>query len=489
MQKRFSPLNALDFKPDRPYISRKRHPFNDKRRHCTWIKLSDRLFQGGSSAINRISRNRAESAQFYRFLSNPQVGLEELIYMNCQVKAEVLEDKHVLVLGDTSSWNLKSHIGRIQDSERLGVLEDNKTPGFMSHVHLAIDAVSEDVLGIADVLLWCRLKSRGKRPSSYMQNWEDKESYKWPLGIDNASAALQKASCRTFVLDRDADNYDLFLKFHTEGKDDFVIRSRWDRQVQCQGQEQIMSSCVEQGPALGTYEISLPALDHYSSTSGKRVKRKARKTTIEVRAALIGILPPSTPLHPGGPVLPLYLVQAREVSLSSDAKEEPILWRLVTSHPVTTFEQAKDIIRYYLLRWIIEQLFRTAKTQGFDLEATQLETFDAIQRQTVMVLHAAAKVLQLVYARDKFNAQPIEEVFNHQERTVLGKINQQYQGTTDKQKNPYPESKTSWATWIVARLGGWKGYQSQRPPGPITIKRGLDKFATFIEAYNFFDSS
>lgn len=25
-------------------------------------------------------------------------------------------------------------------------------------------------------------------------------------------------------------------------------------------------------------------------------------------------------------------------------------------------------------------------------------------------------------------------------------------------------------------MGGWKGYTSQRPPGPITLKRGLDSF-------------
>lgn len=45
-----------------------------------------------------------------------------------------------------------------------------------------------------------------------------------------------------------------------------------------------------------------------------------------------------------------------------------------------------------------------------------------------------------------------------------------------KPKNPFPLHSLAWATWIIARLGGWKGYQPQTLPGPITIKRGLQAF-------------
>ena len=129
------------------------------------------------------------------------------------------------------------------------------------------------------------------------------------------------------------------------------------------------------------------------------------------------------------------------------------------------------------------------KTKGFNLEATELETFNGILRQTLMAYGAATKVLQLVYARNRTDARPIEEVFSEEEREVLKYVNEQYEGNTLKQKNPFNPSRTSWATWVVARLGGWKGYQSQRPPGPITLKRGLDKLGNFIEAHKVFNSS
>jgi hypothetical protein len=489
MENRFAPVSVSSFSPVREFISRTRQPFNDKRRYSTWRKLLMRLEQSGSCVVQQLSNNRAECEQFYRFLRNKQVQLAELIQMSCHVNAELLAGRHVLVLGDSTSYNLKSHMGRIQDREQVGVLEDNKTPGFMCHVHLAVDAQSNNVLGLSDVLLWSRPKSQGKSLPSYMLKGEDKESYKWFLGIENATAVLKQAAKRTFVLDRDADNYDLFSFLSGKQDDHFVIRSRHDRQVYYQNQEHSMSSSLAQSSSLGTYTLDLPALDHYSSTSGKRVKRQARKATLEVRAIPIQVLPPLTHGHPGGSPLALSIVEAREINLVPDSQDEPICWRLITSHPVLAFEQAQDIIRFYCTRWIIEQLFRTSKSEGFDIESTELETFQAIQGQTVLVLHAAARVLQLVYARQNEQAQPIEEVFDQQECVVLNILNTQLEGATDKQKNPYPKTQTSWATWVIARLGGWKGYSSQRPPGPITIKMGLDKFYIFLKAFQMMKAS
>src|SRR4051812_8249485 len=31
--------------------------------------------------------------------------------------------------------------------------------------------------------------------------------------------------------------------------------------------------------------------------------------------------------------------------------------------------------------------------------------------------------------------------------------------------NPHPTDSLAWAAWIIARLGGWNGYASSRPPG------------------------
>jgi len=57
------------------------------------------------------------------------------------------------------------------------------------------------------------------------------------------------------------------------------------------------------------------------------------------------------------------------------------------------------------------------------------------------------------------------------------------EGRTEKQRNPYSKNSLAWAAWVIARLGGWNGYRSESPPGPITMLRGLQKFELQYEGW------
>ncbi|MGB4774423.1 MAG: hypothetical protein WBP45_04570, partial [Daejeonella sp.] len=56
-------------------------------------------------------------------------------------------------------------------------------------------------------------------------------------------------------------------------------------------------------------------------------------------------------------------------------------------------------------------------------------------------------------------------------------------GGTTKLSNPHQPQTLKWATWIIARLGGWKGYASQRKPGPLVLHRGLIKFYQLYDGW------
>lgn len=142
-------------------------------------------------------------------------------------------------------------------------------------------------------------------------------------------------------------------------------------------------------------------------------------------------------------------------------------------------EQALQVITWYSWRWRIEQLFATLKQGGLNIEASQLETVSAIQRLCLLALGAAVKVLQLSLGREDVE-QSANLVFSESEQQCLTELSPSLNGTTPKQQNPYPPLTLAWANWLIARLGGWSGYLSQRPPGTATLFHGLQKFESIF---------
>lgn len=485
---KFAPITVQGLKLKPRLNNRVRHLFNDARLSVCFQELFARMHQEQSAVVHRIAKDRAQMLRFYGFLRNKRVCVREMIQQQCSFANICLEGRHVLVLGDNTSFNLKNHVKRISDLSKIGVLADNQTPGFFVQANLAVDAQTKHVLGLSDLLFWCRWRAeKTAKDAKVALKADERESQKWVLGTQNSYEVLQQAAQITFVFDREADDFRLFETVRGMHKAHFIVRSFRDRFVTQQGKRLKMSDCLQKSPVLGIYEIDLPALDHYSSTNGKRVKRSARRAQIQFRACPVQLPLPSN-LKAAAEFEPMVVcvVQAQEITPDLPANEEPINWTLLTSHLANTPEQALQIIHYYMQRWMIEQLFRAMKKEGFEIEATELETFEAILKQTAMAFQAATKVLQLVYARNRYDSQPIDEVFNQQEQQVLRKLNQKFQGTTESQLNPFPKNQTSWATWVIARLGGWKGYLSQRPPGPTTLKRGLEKFAVWVNAFSAF---
>ena len=50
-------------------------------------------------------------------------------------------------------------------------------------------------------------------------------------------------------------------------------------------------------------------------------------------------------------------------------------------------------------------------------------------------------------------------------------------------EKPVSQRKFPWAAWIIAKLGGWDGYPSSKPPGPITFKHGLQEFHATVAGW------
>ena len=442
----------------------------ERRGKQLWNKLS----QTPCSSIRRVSSNFADQKAYYRFLSNKKVTEINLVIEATRRMEQMSEDRHLLCIQDTCEVNLVKHMGRLQSGSGLGRSDNSDSAHcFKLHPGLVVDAYSTCPLGFSHIKIFHRPEEMPDRMERKYkrQAIEEKESYKWIEVAHRSKEVLRKAASVTFIEDREGDIYEQFAQIPDE-RFRMLVRSRTTRKL-TNGNNLYQE--VEAAPVAGTYTIELH--------TDKRKGQYKRKALIELRYIACSLQCPANLENKGYPLsIPVNCIAVKEMG---ENIVKPINWKLLTTHKIENYQQALTIVKWYSSRWYIEQLFRLLKKQGFGIEETELESGWSIRKLVVMQMTALLKILQMNIAyADPEGGQPIEEVFDQEQIQVLHLMNEKLQGNTEKQQNLNNPETTRWAAWVVGRLGGWKGYGSQGPPGVIVLKRGLDRLNYIIEGVN-----
>lgn len=217
-------------------------------------------------------------------------------------------------------------------------------------------------------------------------------------------------------------------------------------------------------PVAGTRTSELPA------RQPERAKRTAR---VAIRFGAVEICRPRDAQDRTlAKTVRLRLVEVRETN--PPAGVEPLHWRLLTTHAVADAAKAWQIVAWYQARWSIEQLFRVMKSQGLQIEGSQLASADRLVKLAAVATQAACIDIQLVQERDGLHGLPASSVFSEPEIETLAALSPTLHGNTERQRNPHPPQSLARASWVIARLGGWNCYG--KPPGPITMRHGMQRF-------------
>jgi Transposase DDE domain len=415
--------------------------------------------------LRKLADDRAEQVKFRRFLLNDAVTVEEIVSHRAMLVAAAAVDRHVLGIQDTSEVNFQAQHGR---KHGLGTVGNGSDVGLFVHPVLAVDADTEECLGLIDAQVWRR--TQGKAANYKRLPIEQKESYRWLKGAGQAKAVLAVAVMVTVIDDREGDIYEKWARL-PDARTHLLTRACRDR-VLAEGGK--LFATMADFPQAHRYMLDVPV---------RLGKRSARQACIAVRFGRVRIRRPGNCSDPNAPrEIELFALEARE--LDPPAGEKAICWRLLTTHTVESVEQALQVIRWYRLRWHIEQLFRTLKRQGLDIEQSVLEDGAALEKLAVIALIGATITMQPVLARTaSHHGPPASRVFDHQQIKVLHALQRKLQGRTPKQQNPHPPETLRWAGWTIARLGGWTGYASDKATGPITMRDGLYRFNGIVEGY------
>lgn len=397
-----------------------------------------RLLAVGARAlrVRRLGGDRAGEIRLTRFLRNDAVTTGEMATHAALGTSQRCQGRDVLVIQDTT----------VTRSESGG--------GDYLHVVMALDAQDGSILGLVDGQFLQR--ASGRKAQRRALPVEEKESFRWLQGADQAASVCAGARRITVVSDREGDIYEAFA-LRPEGVE-LLVRAAQDRSL---GDDGRLFATLDALPEAGRAQLDLPA----------QPGRKARTAQLAVRFAVLPLAKPDRGFGKGLPqAVELQCIDVREVE--PPPGQVGVHWRLLTTHAVEDAAQAFAVIDLYRRRWAIEQLFRTLKTQGFDIEGLRIEDAAPRDKLIMATLIAAVVIQQMVHARDGGPGplRPCTDAFDPEDLPLLEAFCAKLQGKTERQKNPHPKGSLAYAAWVCARLGGWTGYYGK--PGPIVMLQG-----------------
>jgi hypothetical protein len=402
----------------------------------------------------------ATNMSFWRFVNNSQVTTDKLIEGWSLQTRTAVSGRHVLAIQDTSEVKFQTRPGCRRG---LGKVGKGNARGVLLHAMMAVDADSGLCLGLIGGKVWTR-KGKVKIPHE-QRALVNKESARWVTAAEQGRHVLADARMITVINDREGD---FFAHWALTPGDNVHLLSRamHDHALVDGG---TLYQAVERARFCGKAVIDLP----------QRMDRRGRQAHLSMRFGTVVLQRPQRPaVNDLAEGVKLSFVEVVELHAPKGA--EPIHWLLLTTHPIATVKDAWQIVSWYKQRWTIEQLFRSLKSQGLRIEDSQLESAEGLIKLVAIATRVACIVIQLVQARNGGEELPAEFVFTAEEIETLSAINKTMKGRTELQKNHHRPKTLAWAAWIIAKLGGWTGYASHRPPGPITFHMGMARFQIIV---------
>jgi hypothetical protein len=402
----------------------------------------------------------------YQFFKNPRVAPGAIV-------ASCLEDTRqrlrgcprVLAVQDTSDFNFSG----LLDTAGLGHTDGPGGRGLKLHSTLAVRPDGRPV-GLLTQQLWARAaEHKGRAKDRRRRAATDKESFRWQDHAQAARAALPADQTVVHVADREGDIYD-WLAATRPAHTRLLVRVAQAHRVVVHGPDGAtghLADVVRAAAVLGRHTIRVPRGDG----------RPQRPAELTVRASAVQVQPPRHARQRGRlrPV-PVWVVEAWEEA--PPAGSPAICWRLVTTEPVTTWEEALRALREYVLRWLIERFHYVLKS-GCRIEQLQLAEADRLANALAVYSQVAVRVQRLTYQLRVEPEAPAAAEFTTEELVVLqGQPQRRGPGGRVRAVQTLAE-----AVAAVAQLGGHLGRKGDGPPGLKVIWRGLQCLHDLVLGY------
>lgn len=438
-----------------------RADLGDQRLRPRLGRLLADFFRQPQASIPQACGSGSQTQAAYRFFDNDKLSMHNLLAPHQQATVERLRT-HPIVLAaqDTTFLNLTPHPAT-QGLGPIGSTSDGAI-GLLLHSTLALTPEGEP-LGLLDAQCWARdPKQFGKKHRRHRRPLDEKESRKWLDSVRTAQTLGPQLPQTQLVhlSDCESDLYELFaLAGSCPDGPAVLVRARHDRAV-------ATAAATRPPKRLFAFLHEQPVAGEIIVTVPRRPGQKERIATLAIRFTPVTVEPPAGKTAQGP--IPLWAVEAREVH--PPRRAEPICWRLLTTLPVASFEHAEEKVRWYALRWRIEEFHRVLKS-GCRAEDRQLQTAARLQRVLMLDLIVAWRILRLTKRGrgEETSEPPATEVVSEAEWQVLYRYI--HRGAPPRGCVPTVREVVVW----IGRLGGFLARRRDGLPGPMVLWRGLHR--------------
>lgn len=440
------------------------------------VKIAATVSEHPHASVLKAIESAGEREGTYRWLESDHNDRDEVDAARARACLKRMDATggDVIIPIDQTSFSLPDHTGE-RDFGSVGNRSCD-VRGVQCLTALALDGEGTP-LGVLSQVFWARSEAAGPariRPNKKERDprsAEEKESLYW---VDILSVVCQRlgrlqSEVRPWLqCDRGADFWaafslaDLYECLIT-------VRVYTDRQIVLDdGERGRLMPWMEALPRTASYTADVPARD---GRPGRKAELSLRWGRVQVRLG---------PTEHRRRLVPLHFVYACEENPPPDT--EPLCWKLATTFPVETREQALRVVGNYKHRWRIEELHRTLKAGACNLDTSQLESFDGFCRWAMIHSSVAARIERLKYLSRTQPDAPATIEYSREEIDTAIILRHKH---TTKNKPPYQPGDTPTigeVTYYVADLGGYMGPRTKPMPGTVPLARGLERLSIAVEA-------
>jgi hypothetical protein len=436
--------------------------FDDERLNRRLGLLVSRLSADPSLSLPKAF-DSAELEAAYRFFSNHRVTADSILGPHVEAtKARCQEAGDFLVVHDSTTFSYR-HDGRRQGLGLIRPSSKNGKQAFHAHVSLALAADGTRYpLGVAALMTWVR---GPKKTGTEYQRWENQ--------IRLSSSRLDGQKHAIHVMDREADDYQMF---HTIVRDGirFVARALTDRCLESALHGDKLHAHLGRFSATAEREVPLSSRKKRSNPIATKIfpPRTARIAKLSVSAATVELKRPASRRKFKIPTLPSLSVNVVRVwEEETPAGEPAVEWFLYTTEPIETPEQQLAIVDHYRARWVIEEYFKAIKS-SCDFESRQLEDYEGLVNLLATFAPVAYRLLLIRSEARRVPDASADTVLSPDQIDVLrarGRI----------KLGPVPSVRDVYLA--IAALGGH--LKRNGDPGYHTLSHGLQKLELMTEGW------